>query len=133
MKRGLILAGSLMLCGLAYLRAETKDKAKNESYQPGTVVTVDKSESTYPGSPDAPLEPDVYSYDIGVRVDCTIYVGRYESAFDYLPSPLAPHHQVEVLLHKHILYVRMPELDREVKMSIVGHKRVNEDACRAKG
>jgi hypothetical protein len=136
MKRGLILAAILLLAGLAYLRAETKDKAKNESYQPGTVVTVDKhvSESNYLGTPtDAPLQADDYSYDVGIRVNCTVYVGRYESAIDYLPSSFAPNHSVEVLLQRYILYVRMPGLEREVKMGIVARKHVKNDACRAHG
>ena len=135
MKRDLILAG-ILLPGLAYLHAKTKGNAENKGYQPAMVVTVDKhvSESNYLGSPtDAPLQGDDYSYDVGIRVNCTVYVGRYESAFDYLPSSFRPNHSVEVLVQKHIFYVRVPELGREVKMGIVRHKRVKDDACGANG
>jgi hypothetical protein len=101
------------------------------------VLSVDKHvpESNYIGSPtDAPLQADDYSYDVGIRVNCTVYVGRYESVIDYLPSSFAPNHSLEVLLQKHILYVKVPELGREVKMGIVGHKkRVKDDTCRANG
>ncbi len=135
MKRSLILAGTLLLAALVCVRAQTKDESKKETYQPGTVLTVDKHvpESNYIGSPaDAPLQGDDYSYDIGIRVNCMVYVGRYESAIDYIPSSFAPNHEVEVLTHKHILYVRMPDLGREVKMGIVGHTRVKDDVCRVK-
>lgn len=135
MKRSLILAGTLLLAALVCVRAQAKDESKKETYQPGTVLTVDKHvpESNYIGSPsDAPLQGDDYSYDIGIRVNCMVYVGRYESAIDYIPSSFVPNHEVEVLTHKHILYVRMPELGREVKMGIVAHTRVKDDVCRVK-
>lgn len=133
MKRSLIFAGTLLLAALVCVRAQTKDESKKETYQPGTVLTVDKHvpESTYIGTPtDASLQADDYSYDIGIRVNRMVYVGRYESAIDYIPSSFVRNHQVEVLTHKHILYVRMPELGREVKMGIIGHRRVKNDACR---
>jgi hypothetical protein len=136
MKGSLILSGILLLSGLVYARAVTKNEEKKESYQPGTVLSVDKhvAQTYYVGSPiDAPLQPNYYSYDVGIRVNCTTYVGRYDSAINYLPSSFAPNHPVQVLLHKHTLTVWMPELGREVEMRIVGHKRVNDEACHVNG
>ncbi len=37
-----------------------------------------------------------YSYDIGIRLNCDVYIGRYESATDYLPAVFAPQHTVDV-------------------------------------
>jgi len=119
---------------LVYLHADTKRESKDQ-YQTATVVSVDKQvpESTYVGgSPsDAPLQAEDHSYNIGIRLNCNIYVGRYESATDYLPSIFSPNHSVDVRLQKHIMYVSLPESDREVKMGIVGHSRVKEEGCAA--
>jgi hypothetical protein len=75
------------------------------------------------------LQARDYSYDIGIRLNCNLYVGRYESATRYLPSVFAPNHQVDVRLHKHIMYVSLPFSDEEVMMGIVGHKRVKDEVC----
>ena len=40
------------------------------------------------------------SYDIGILLNCNAYIGRYESAIDYLPSVFAPQRTVDVLLQK---------------------------------
>ena len=86
-------------------------------------------ESNYAGgSPsDAPLQAE--DYDIGIRLNCNIYIGRYESATDYLPSVFSPKHSVDVRLQKHVMYVSLPESDREVKMGVVGQSRVKEEDC----
>jgi hypothetical protein len=132
MKKTMMVSGLMLSALLVYLRADTKRESKDQ-YQTATVVSVDKhvSESNYVGgSPsDAPLQAEDYSYDIGTRLNCNIYIGRYESATDYLPSPFSPTHSVDVRLQKHIMYVNLPHSDREVKMGIVGHSRVKEQSC----
>ena len=135
MKQSLAIAGIFLVAGTVSIHAQGR-KQKNESYQPGVVVTVQKYQpaSLYYGSPtDAPLRATEYDYDIGIRVNCNVYLGRYQSAIPYLPSSFVPNHSVEVLEHKHILYVSMPEIGRKVKMGIVGHKRIKNDGCRPKG
>jgi hypothetical protein len=132
MKRTLMALGLVLSTLLVHLHADTKRESKDR-YQTATVVTVDKhvSESNYAGgSPsDAPLQAEDYSYDIGIRLNCNIYIGRYESATDYLPSAFSPNHAVDVRLQKHVMYVSLPEGDREVKMGIVGHSRLKEQGC----
>jgi hypothetical protein len=130
-----LMVSFLMLGGLlVYLHADVK-KDFRTGYQTATVVSVDKhiSQSNYVGaSPtDAPLVAEDYSYDIGIRVNCNVYVGRYESAIDYLPSVFAPQHTVEMLLRKHVLYVSLPDGDREVKMGITSHHVLKGDQCAA--
>ncbi len=68
---------------------------------------------------------------LAIRLDCNIYIGRYESATDYLPSVFLPKHSVDMRLQKRIMYVSLPESDREVKMGIVVHSRVKEEGCAA--
>ena len=134
MRKDLMLLG--LACGILLIPLHSRAKqTTKEGYQTATVVSVEKHKSTsnYVGDnpSDAPLQPDDYSYDIGILLDCNVYVGRYESATDYLPSAFAPNHAVDVRLQKHILYVSLPFSDREVKMGIVGHRRLKEQECPA--
>jgi hypothetical protein len=132
MKKTLIVAGLMLSALLVFLDGDTPRESKDR-YQTATVVSVDKhvSESNdVGGSPsDAPLQAEDYSYDIGIRLNCNIYIGRYESATDYLPSAFSPKHSIEVRLQKHIMYVNLPHSDREVKMGIVGHSRLKQQGC----
>jgi hypothetical protein len=129
MKR--ILSISLLVVPLLFVYMQAN--AKQSGYETATVVSVDKhvpSSNYVGGSPsDAPLQADDYSYDIGVRLNCNIYVGRYESSTDYLPAVFAPNHTVDVRMDKHVMYVSLPDGDRIVKMGIVSHKRVKEQSC----
>jgi len=131
MKKTLMVSAVMLSALLVYLHADTKRGSKDQ-YQMATVVSVDKhvAESNYVGSPtDAPLQAEDYSYDIGIRLDCNIYIGRYESAIDYLPSVFSPKHSVDVRLQKHIMYVSLPERDREVKMGIASHHLLKGNQC----
>jgi hypothetical protein len=127
---------SSLVCGvlLISLHSGAKQTTK-EGYQTATVVSVEKhvSISNYVGDDpiDAPLQPGDYSYDIGIRLECNVYVGRYESAIDYLPSIFAPNHSVDVRLRKHLIYVSLPSGDREVRLGIVSHRRLKEQECPA--
>lgn len=102
-----------------------------QMYQPATVVSVTNHEisSTYVGSPtDAPLQPEVYSYDIGIRLDCTVYVVRYETGLDYLPSVFTPHRTINVSPQKHVMYVNLPGAGEE-RLSIGSRSHVKESSC----
>lgn len=136
MKNTLMVSGLILSAWLVYLHADAKIASKDQ-YQTATVVSVDKrvSQSNYVGSTasDAPLRADDYSYDIGIRLECNVYIGRYESPTDYLPSVFSPKHTVDVRLQKHIMYVSLPDSDREVKMGIVGRRRVKEENCSTNG
>jgi hypothetical protein len=105
--------------------------ATRQSYQSATVVNVTNHESlpSYVGNPvDGPSQPEVYSYDIGIQLDCTVYVVRYETGLDYLPSVFSPHQTVEVSLQKHIMYVSLPGAG-EVKLGIGKRTRVKDASC----
>ena len=132
MKKGLLLLALVSSCLLVYLHADSKRDTRG-GYLTATVVSVEKRQgpSTYIGGnpTDAPLRADDYSYDIGIRLDCDVYVGRYESAIDYLSSVFALNHTVDVRMQKHMIYVGLPSADRDVKMGIVGHQRLREAGC----
>jgi hypothetical protein len=130
MKKNLMLFVLASGVLLASAHAATK-----QEYQSATVVSVESHEtpSSYAGSnpSDAPLHSEVYSYDIGIRLGCTVYRTRYESAFDYLPSVFAANHPVEVKPQKHVMYVSLPG-DREVRMAIGGRSGVKDISCMAR-
>jgi hypothetical protein len=132
MKKILMVFGLMLSTLLVILHADTKRESKDQ-YQTATVVSVNRhvAESNYVGGnpSDAPLQAEDYSYDIGIRLNCSIYVGRYESATDYLPAVFSPRHAVDVRLQKHVMYVSLPESDREVRMGITGHRLLRGDQC----
>lgn len=136
MKRILSLSVLVLPILLVYWQADAKQN-KTTGYETATITSVEKhvSPSNYLGdSPsDAPLQAEEYSYDVGLRLNCNLYVGRYESAIDYLPAAFAPNHTVDVRWDKHVIYVSLPEHDREIKLGIVGHKRIKEPACPVNG
>lgn len=114
--------------------AKKKVDFSKKNYLPGTVLQVQRHEavadSNYVGDnpSDAPLRPDVYSYEVSIRVNCGTYVGRYQSAFDYLPSVFTPNRTVEVRLKKHVMRVDVPG-EKEFTMRIVEHLRHPTSRC----
>ena len=102
------------------LSASMHGAAKTED-QPAIVVSVEnhdpQSNSNYAGPSDLPLQPQIYSCDIGIRVGSTLYRTSYASAFDYLPAVFATNHPIQVDLGDHVMYVTLPD-DRAVRMPI---------------
>lgn len=135
MRKGALL--SSVGCGVLLIFPHARAKPTIEGgYQTAIVVGVKKhvSASNYAGDnpSDAPLgSRDGYSYDIEIRLNCNVYVGRYQSATRYLPSVFATNHEVDIRLHKHILYVSLPFSDEEVMMGIVAHRRMKDEVCLA--
>ena len=84
------------MCRLADSKQDTSTNSSVESHE---------TPSNYAGSnpSDAPLQAEVYSYDIGIRLGYTIYRTRYDTAFDYLPSVFTPNHSIEVIPHKSVI------------------------------
>ena len=134
MKKSLMLlalmAGVLLVC----LHAKTTADAE-QGYQTATVVSVEKYEvpSNYVGDNpvDRPLQARNYAYQIGIRLDCSVYVGLYQSAINYLPADFAPNKTVDVRMNKHVMYVSLPYNDWDVKMGIVSHRRIKDESCPA--
>ena len=129
MKRSLPLL--VLICGVLLTGVYARTK---QPYQSATVVSVANHEtpSNYVGNPtDAPLQSEVYSYDIGIQLNCTVYVVRYETGLDYLPSVFSPHQTVEVSLQKHVMNVNLPGA-RVVRLSIGSRSRVKDTSCAVK-
>jgi hypothetical protein len=130
MARGAVVCLLVAAAFTLYLHARSK---QSTGYQPATVMSVEQLD-TMPdpmvGSnpSDAPMAPTEYAYNIGLKLTCTLYMGRYESATDYLPVYFKPNRSVDVRLEKHWIYVSLPE-DREVKLALTSHSPVHDQAC----
>ena len=126
MKNSLLLLGLLSGALLGCAQAGTKP-----AYQPATVVSVTSREtpSTYAGNPtDAPLQSEVHSYDVGIQLNCTVYVVRYDTGLDYLPSVFSPRQPVQVSLQTHVMYVNLPGA-RELRLAIASRSPVRDTSC----
>jgi len=127
-----LVSGVLLL----YVHAKTSGDVE-QGYQTATVVSVEKHETSsnyIGGNPaDSPLQARNYAYEIGLQMDCDVYVGLYQSATNYLPSDFARNKTVDVRLRKHVLYISLPYSDWDVKMGILRHRRIKNESCPAKG
>lgn len=136
MRRIWMLSG--VLCGVLLISPHARAKRRTpteDGYQVATVVSVKKhvSASGYVGEnpSDAPLQARTYAYDIALRLNCSVYVGRYESTLRYLPSVFTPDHEIDVRLRKHVLFVGLPFSDEEVMMGIVSRRRLKDEVYTA--
>ena len=107
-----------------------------QGYQTATVISVEKQESpsNHAGDnpADRPLQARNYAYAIGIRLDCNVFVGLYQSAINYLPADFAPNKTVDVRLRKHVMYVSLPYHDWDVEMGILSHRRIRSESCPAR-
>ncbi len=95
--------------------------------QPATVLSVaihqTPSDPSVTSPLDSPLQPEVYSYDIGIRVGAIVYRTRYDSTLEYLPAVFSENHAIQVSLKNHLMYVDLPG-DRAARMVIEGRTYV---------
>ena len=127
----------IRLCAsiLAIVSAVTITYAVGQSKQrqQGTIVNVQKQDVATPPvrtSADpvrTPLQSHYYLYNVSVRLNCEVYVGRYASELDDLPSALSPNNSVPIRVQKHVMYLDFP--GDTVKMQIVHHQVSHELAC----
>jgi hypothetical protein len=107
--------------------------AQSKAPEQGTITNVEKQDvATPPVRPGAepvrtPLQSHYTVYNISVQLKCDVYVGRYESELDDLPSTLSPPNTVPVRLDKHAMYLDFP--GNTVRTTIVHHEASREGAC----
>ena len=112
----------LMLLVLLFGALSTAMHAATKAdYQPATIVSVESRTipSPYAGDnpSDAPLQAQVYSYEIGFQRGDTIYRTSYVSSLDDLPSVFANNQTVNVDVKGKSLYVEFPG-SRPLQMAI---------------
>jgi hypothetical protein len=117
MKKPLMIIGFVSCMLSARAQASTDNQYLKAAYQPATVVSVTKLNT----SPE-------YYFDIGVQMNCMLYVGRYKSASNFVPSPIAPNDNVDVRVEEHWMYVFLPP-NREVEMRLMSSKSSENKSC----
>jgi hypothetical protein len=117
MKKALNVIGFVACMLPAFLHAGTEQDLKG-AYQPATVVSVNKVVTSVN-----------YAYDIGIRVDCTMYVARYKSANDYVPVEIAPNHPVNVLVDEHGHWMQVFLSDHPVELRLMSATNSQEKSC----
>ena len=120
---------------LAIVSAVTVTYAVGQSKQSqqGTIVQVQKQDVADPAvrtgaaATRAPLQSHYYLYNVSVQLNCDVYVGRYETELDDLPSALSANSSVPVRIEKRLMYLDFP--GNTVKMRIVRHKVSQQGTC----
>lgn len=115
MKKALTVIGFVACLLPAFLHAGAQQDLKG-AYRPATVVSVTKVGTIVN-----------YAYDIGIRVDCTMYVVRYKSANDYVP--VAPNHPVNVLLDEHGHWMQVFQSDRSLELRVMSATNSEDKSC----
>ena len=111
----------------------TYASGQSKQSQQGTIVQVQKQDVADPAvrtgaaATRAPLQSHYYLYNVSVQLNCDVYVGRYETELDDLPSALSANNSVPVRLQKNLMYLDFP--GDTVKMQIVHHQVSHELAC----
>jgi len=127
----IVMAFAILASTLVVVSASAKE-SKIRQYVEGTVVRIDKHEGRENASgqnpSDAPLaDPETYTYDVAVQVNCGTYVARYQSWYDYVPSVLAANQKIRLRMSRRVMYVMVPN-QKELELPIVS-KRVERGAC----
>jgi hypothetical protein len=128
MKTGLY--ASILACVVATVPLVV---AQSKPSQQGTIISVQKQEIATPpvrtGADPVrtPLQSHYTVYNVSVQLNCDVYVGRYESELDDLPTALSPQSTVPVRLNKHAMYLDFP--GDTVRTTIVHHAVSHEGAC----
>lgn len=120
-----------LICVVLVFGESAPCHASDRQFQKAIVVSAQKYEPDRPRygkRTDAPPRATEYDYDVAIRLNCSVYVARYESAIDYLPGAFTRDESVEVSLEKHLMFVRVPGT-RELRLGIVRRYAVSGDSC----
>jgi hypothetical protein len=111
----------------------TYASGQSKQSQQGTIVQVQKQDVADPAvrtgaaATRAPLQSHYYLYNVSVQLNCDLYVGRYETELDDLPSALSANSSVPVRIEKRLMYLDFP--GNTVQMRIVRHKVSQQGTC----
>jgi hypothetical protein len=110
-------------------------RASDRQFQQAVVVSSEKHERITsvrrPKETDAPPPGTEFSYDISMRVGCTVYVGRYRSELDFVPDSFAANKTVDISPGKHLVYAKIQGRP-DVKMTLVRTEPATGDSCGTK-
>lgn len=118
-----------LITGLLIFVAAASAQHTTKTYRTGTILSVQTREAnsdSYRKATDAPTRSSAFTYDVSVRVDDVVLVGRSQSAIDYLPSTWSEGRSVEVSIDKHRMYLKGPS-GEDFELSIVGRRPPHKD------
>jgi hypothetical protein len=118
MKNGLCIVVTALV--VVPMLCASQAHGNSSPYVTGTVVAVQRQDESASGGSnpsDAQLASTYYAYEVSVRVDCVIYVGRYETPLSYLPSAFTPHQPIKLRVTKHVMHFELPN-GSDMKMEI---------------
>ena len=107
--------------------------ASTRDFQKAVVVSVEGHQPDAPfhvKQTDAPAPASESDATVSIRLNCTLYVARFKSAFAYLPAAFEAGHEIEMSPGKPYLYVKVPGND-EIKMRLIRQMPVTGDSCKA--
>jgi hypothetical protein len=102
--------------------------ATNNDYQSATVVSVESNPAAAvdTASSDAPLRPETFAYNIGIRLGDVVYQAAYNSAFEDVSPVFAANQTVQVDLKHNTMLVALPG-NRTVPMAIAERSHVGKN------
>ncbi len=126
-------AGSFaILSTLVIVNFSTFLCASTRQFQQAVVVNSEKHERITsvrrPKETDAPAPSTEFSYDISMRIGCTIYVGRYRSELDFVPEEFGANKTIDISPEKHLVYAKVAGRP-DVKMTLVRTASATGDSC----
>jgi len=127
------VCGLAICCLFIFGGSSISLNASPREFQNATVVSAEKYEPPtvlHRKVTDAPAPSYENDFNVSIRLNCVVYLGRYKSAFAYVPSVFAAGQSVEVSPGKTWLYVKVPGTG-EVKLRIVRRDPVAGDSCKA--
>lgn len=128
MKRTLLTAFLTLSFGVPLLQAQARN-----GYQSATVIQVHEHmmpASYIGGVIDGTVpQPQEYFYDVEIRLNCDIYVGRYESLTNRRPAAFQLNRTVNALLEGGIALLSLPQDGSPLRTMIVSHRRASNQGC----
>ena len=122
---------SVICCVLIFGGSVILLNASTRQYQKAVVVSVENHEpatSLHRKVTDAADALTEFDANVSIRLNCVVYLGRYKSAIDYMPSVFAPEQAVEVSPEKNFLFVKVPG-NGDVKLRIVRRDPAPANTC----
>jgi hypothetical protein len=124
----------LLVCAFACPALRASSTAQPKPFEPATIVSVHKQEIEEPpyyggdNPSDAPLQSEVYAYDVAVHTACGVYVARWEAPYDYFPQAIAVNRQMPVRIGKHDIAFDLGY--RQMQMPIAHRHKDKSANCR---
>lgn len=133
MRTRFYLAASALLCGIAVPALHASPRQQPKPFETAEILSVHKQQLQEPpyyggdNPSDAPLQSEVFAYEVGVRTACGTYVARYQSPYDYLPSAFAADNRMPVQVGKHNISFDLGY--RQMQMPIEHRKKDKNANC----